>query len=112
MLGRRKILLMGTFAISIINITIATSLLTQSTKLAGYLVVLFILCYSSSLGPVPWVLVGEILPAKGVSFTVAFDWTSMTLLSFFYKPIAKVFGDFVMFYFFSACNIFVCLVLI
>jgi hypothetical protein len=103
---------MGTFTISIINILIATSLLTNSTKLAGYLVVLFILCYSSSLGPVPWVLVGEILPAKGVSFTVAFDWTSMTLLSFFYKPIAQVFGNHVMFYFFSGCNIFVLILFI
>ena len=89
------------------NMSIATCLYTGSIRLAGYLVILFILFYSNSLGPVPWVLVGEILPAKGVSFTVAFDWIMMTLISFFYKPTAKALGDHVMFYFFSGCNLFV-----
>jgi len=89
------------------NISIATCLYTNRVSLAGYLVVLFILFYSTSLGPVPWVLVGEILPAKGVSFTVTFDWIMMTLISLFYKPTAQALGDHVMFYFFSGCNIFV-----
>ena len=67
--------------------------------------VAFILCYSCSLGPVPWVLVGEILPAKGVSFTVMFDWIGVTFLSMFYKPIAKELGDHNMFFVFAAFNV-------
>ena len=85
----------------------ATALYTDKKELSRYLVVFFILCYSTSLGPVPWVVVGEILPAKGVSFTVTFDWISITLLSLFYKPVASLLGNHVMFYFFAGCNLFV-----
>lgn len=93
--------------VAVINSLIGTALLTESKEASRYLVVLFVLCYSTSLGPVPWVLVGEILPAKGVSFTVTFDWSTMTLLSFFYKPIANAVGFHTTFYFFSVCNILV-----
>ena len=101
------ILLIGTFTIFLINISIGTAILTDNGGIARFLVVLFMLCYSTSLGPSPWILVGEILPAKGVSFTVAFDWGSAALLAIGYKPLASVVGDHVMFYFFAASNLFV-----
>ena len=75
---------------------------------AGILVVLFILCYSCSLGPVPWILVGEMLPAKGVSLAVIVDWVGITTVSMVFKPIADKLGKHVTFYFFAGCNLYVC----
>jgi len=82
-------------------------MLAENVEIARYLVISFILCYSTSFGPVPWVLVGEILPAKGVGLTVMMDWTGMTILSLFFKPVAAKLGMHNMFFFFSGCNIFV-----
>ena len=75
---------------------------------AGILLVLFVLCYSLSLGPVPWILVGEILPAKGVSVAVIFDWCGFTILSLAFKPAAEAIGRHNMFFIFAGCNLFVC----
>lgn len=82
-------------------------MLVKFVQLAQYLSIVFILFYSMSLGPAPWILIGEILPAKGVSFTVAFDWCTTALLSTVYRPLANALGDHTMFYFFAACNLFV-----
>ena len=100
-------MLIGTFAIFLINISIGTAILTDHGEIARILVVLFMLCYSTSLGPTPWILVSEILPAKGVSFTSVFDWSTAALLSIGYKPLANLVGDHVMFYFFAASNLLV-----
>lgn len=105
-LGRRRILLAGTTVVLIVNLVIGYSLRTHQGDVARIAVVVFILCYSTSLGPVPWILVGEILPAKGVSFTVAFDWTSVTFLSLAYKPISAAIGQHNTFFVFAAVNLF------
>ncbi len=67
----------------------------------------FALCYSLSLGPIGWIIQTDLLPAKGVSFTVTLDWMCVTLLSYFYKFVNERIGAHNTFWIFAGFNLFV-----
>ncbi len=69
------------------------------------LVILFVMFYSISLGPVPWILVGEILPAKGVSMSVTAEWISSSIVAIGYLHVANAIGRHNTFYIFSCINL-------
>ncbi len=63
--------------------------------------VVFVLFYSASFGAVMWVLVPEILPAKGVSIATGIDWVGTVVVSLVYKPLADLLGNATVFYIFA-----------
>jgi len=50
-------------------------------------------------------LVGEILPAKGVSFSVSFEWISSSIVSLGYIYVANSLGKHMTFYIFALINL-------
>lgn len=67
---------------------------------------LLIVVYALGLGPVPWLMTAELLMPEvkkfGTGITVATSWGGAAIIIFFFKPISDFFGDWYMFYVFSA----------
>ena len=107
MFGRRTLLLNGLVGLIFLDLLAGNALRTGQMEYLKYLLIAFMLCYSIGVGSVGWILLSEILPAKGLSFAITLDWVSFSLMSICYKPLSQRFGHHTMFYFFAGCNIFV-----
>ncbi|XP_055307619.1 facilitated trehalose transporter Tret1-like isoform X2 [Sitodiplosis mosellana] len=68
--------------------------------------VLFIICFSLGYGPIPWMMMGEMLAVdiKGIatSFTVEFNWISVFIITKSFEPMIEGFGGAVTFWIFGA----------
>jgi len=104
-IGRRRMLLIGVAIIVLVNLLVGICMKNERIDFARYLVILFIFANSCSLGPVPWTLIGEILPSKGVSIAVIVDWVIMTLFGLCFKIVAFKVGIENTYYFFTAFNV-------
>lgn len=87
--GRRTLLLFGTFSISICNIVIGIAFLIldiYNWKPAVYIALVFIMIFmvlfGFTLGPVVWLHVPEIIPPRFVPFATCINWIgcSFTLM--------------------------------
>lgn len=83
--GRKPLMLIGSIGLSILYVLIGKMLTTGSIWLS-WLLLSSIGLYAMSLGPVTWVLISEIYPAKirvtAVSFSVIILWLSYFVLVF------------------------------
>jgi SP family galactose:H+ symporter-like MFS transporter len=114
-LGRRKILFIG-LALSTISMTVVglmfhlhveTSALYQHITLI--FLVLFIVGFAFSLGPIVWVLCSEIYPLKGrdvgVTFSTTSNWACNAVVSFSFLPLIGVLGKSGMFWLFAVIGL-------
>lgn len=67
--------------------------------------VLFIVCFSLGYGPIPWMMMGEMLASDiksiATSFTVEFNWISVFIITKSFEPMIIAFGSNVTFWFFA-----------
>ena len=105
-LGRRPLMLIGSFGLSVLYIVLAV--LLQNHAAAGFVsifVLLAIAMYATSLAPVTWVLISEIFPNKirGMASSVAVVslWASYFILVFTFPVLASKLGTYGPFYLYS-----------
>jgi sugar porter (SP) family MFS transporter len=96
-MGRRKILLIATFAMSILYALIGGAFYTQNTgTLVVVLVLLNLLFYSLSLAPLLWVVLSEIYPNRvrgaAMSIGATAHWLANFLLTFSFPAIKESIG--------------------
>ncbi|MGW0229584.1 sugar porter family MFS transporter [Actinopolymorpha singaporensis] len=97
-LGRRPLLL---FSLAVMMVMLALLGLTFVAGLGSVLpvvfMVLYIAAFAAGLGPVFWVLIGEIFPASahaaGSSASTAVNWTSNFVVSLFFLPVVGLIGQ-------------------
>lgn len=67
--------------------------------------VLFIVCFSLGYGPIPWMMMGEMLASDiksiATSFTVEFNWISVFIITKSFEPMIQAFGSSVTFWVFG-----------
>ncbi|XP_013165614.1 PREDICTED: facilitated trehalose transporter Tret1 [Papilio xuthus] len=115
-LGRRILLLVSTCgtAIGLALLGMYFLLNSQNSPVVssiGFLpilsLVLFIVTYCWGLGPLPWAVMGELLPieVKAVASPIAtaFCWIMSFLVTRFFEPIAEAVGMYVAFWIFGVC---------
>jgi SP family arabinose:H+ symporter-like MFS transporter len=106
-LGRRTLLLWGVSGMALCLFSIG--LLYQLNLTSGpWLLVLilgFVCCFASSLGPIPWVLISEIFPTKtrgtAMSLAIMVLWVGVVLISQF-TPVLLDMGETMTFWIFMA----------
>lgn len=68
--------------------------------------VLFIVCFSLGYGPIPWMMMGEMLAPDvksiATSFTVEFNWISVFIITKSFEPMVVAFGSSITFWIFGA----------
>lgn len=67
--------------------------------------VLFIIAFSTGYGPIPWMMMGELLPSDvksiATSITVLYNWTSVTIITLSFESLKESLGDDVTFWIFA-----------
>lgn len=104
-LGRRSLLLWGVFGMVLCLFSIG--LLYQLNLISGpWLLILilgFVGCFATSLGPIPWVLISEIFPTKirgtAMSLAIMVLWIGVVLISQF-TPVLLDMGETMTFWIF------------
>mmetsp|Transcript_25754 Transcript_25754/g.4334 ORF Transcript_25754/g.4334 Transcript_25754/m.4334 type:complete len:101 (+) Transcript_25754:153-455(+) len=83
--GRRSLLLIGEFCLTITLLMIGLSKLIFSIEVSNYLILVLIIVYLTffeiSLGPITWVYSGESLYPKGMSLGVGNNWINVFLVT-------------------------------
>lgn len=68
--------------------------------------VLFIVAFSTGYGPIPWMMMGEMLPSDvksiATSITVLYNWISVFIVTQSFEALNKNFGDDITFWIFAA----------
>jgi MFS transporter, SP family, xylose:H+ symportor len=98
-LGRRPLMLFGSFGLSILYIVLASLLRSgASAGLVSVFVLLSIATYATSLAPVTWVLISEIFPNKvrglATSVAVVSLWAAYFVLVFTFPILAEKLGTY------------------
>ncbi len=106
-LGRRPLMLIGSFGLAFTYLAIAYFLNVKADPtLISIFVLLAIALYASSLAPVTWVLIAEIFPnnIRGLasSVSVVSLWAAYFVLVFTFPILAKHIGAYGPFYFYAA----------
>jgi SP family arabinose:H+ symporter-like MFS transporter len=98
-LGRKPLIILGSLGMLIFLVTLSTLFFLD--KADGFLVLICILGYISffsfSLGPVVWVLIGELFPnrirSKGVAIATFFLWMANYLVTLTFPVLLNAFHD-------------------
>lgn len=90
-IGRKPLTLFGNLALALIDIAIGILFIFDHSKAYGYtifgLLILYNIIYGVSLGPVVWLYVPEIIPAKVVPLATMMNWLGCSICVIF-MPIA------------------------
>jgi hypothetical protein len=94
--GRKALTLFGNLGLGVIDILLAVLFLFPDWAPSGILIlvllILYMIVYGVSLGPVVWLYVPEIIPAKIVPFATMMNWTGASLVVIF-TPILTQLND-------------------
>lgn len=92
--GRRPLSLVSTLVMGIGAIGIVLSLVMFWNILCILFIFLFVGGFAVGLGPVPWVILGDIFPSSavdaGVTLAIGVNWTAQVFLSFFLLDLKKL----------------------
>ncbi|XP_065556823.1 facilitated trehalose transporter Tret1-like isoform X2 [Artemia franciscana] len=118
LVGRKVLLLVSGAGMSISLLTLGTyfylnSNNPESTACLGWLplasLTLYIIFYSIGFGPLPWAIMGEVLPVhvKGAVSSVisGFNWVLALLITFFFESFVKIIGEYGVFWMFSISSL-------
>ncbi|BGP46934.1 Bifunctional purine biosynthesis protein PurH [Rhodotorula kratochvilovae] len=90
-LGRRSLLLLSLGCMSVSTAVLGWSINTQHFAVASAGIIAFVMSFAVGLGPVPFVLVGEMPPKEASSATasiaVAVNWTSNLVVGIGFLPL-------------------------
>ncbi|BGP38832.1 Bifunctional purine biosynthesis protein PurH [Rhodotorula kratochvilovae] len=90
-LGRRSLLLLSLGCMSVSTAVLGWSINTQHFAVASAGIIAFVMSFAIGLGPVPFVLVGEMPPKEASSATasiaVAVNWTSNLVVGIGFLPL-------------------------
>ena len=118
--GRRKLLLAGLFGMGISLLVVGAAfwfIAPAGAQAAGsgpttagivtvVALVLFIICFAFSLGPVTWTVINEVFPARvrgrGVALATAVNWGSAYIVSQFFLSLVGAIGSSLTFWLFAA----------
>ena len=85
--GRKTITLLGNLGLGIIDIVIGILFLFSDWNPSGIIIVvllfIYMLLFGLSAGPIVWMYVPEIIPARVVPFATMMNWLSATLVIIF-----------------------------
>ncbi len=99
--GRRPLLLFGLIGMTVSATAIAVAgLAAGASGVGGYItlfaVMVFVFSFAVSMGPVVWVMVGELFPPdmrdKGMSLVIGGNWGMNLMLSLLFLPLVSVIG--------------------
>ena len=111
--GRRPLLIVGLTIMVASGLTIALVSMTMGTGgVAGYItlvaVLLFVASFAMSMGPVTWVLIGELFPPemrdKAMSLALSANWGTNLVLSLAFLPLMQIVGTGAVFGCFAVIN--------
>lgn len=112
--GRRPLLIVGLTVMVASGLTIALVSMTMGTGgVAGYVtlvaVLMFVASFAMSMGPVTWVLIGELFPSemrdKAMSLALSANWGTNLVLSLAFLPLMQIVGTGVVFAVFALINL-------
>ena len=112
--GRRPLLIVGLTIMVASGVTIAAVSATMGTGgVAGYItlvaVLMFVASFAMSMGPVTWVLIGELFPPeirdKAMSLALSANWGTNLVLSLAFLPLMQLLGTGVVFAGFAVINV-------
>lgn len=90
--GRKPILIFGNIAISVCLLSISLLGWTGQSDMSKYPIMIFIIMFGLSYGPIVWVYVTEILPDLGVGIAILLNWVGAFLIAQFFQPLVKKVG--------------------
>ncbi len=111
--GRRPLLIVGLTIMVASGLTIALVSMTMGTGgAAGYItlvaVLMFVASFAMSMGPVTWVLIGELFPPemrdKAMSLALSANWGTNLVLSLAFLPLMQIVGTGAVFAGFAVIN--------
>ena len=96
--GRRPLLLISTLVCCISTFSIIIGFLFGLTLLKVFSAVIFVAGFAIGLGPVPWIIVGDIFPPEaisaGMSLTLTVNWLSNSMVAFGTEMLFTLLGPF------------------
>ncbi len=113
-LGRKPILLTG-FAVMGISLGVVSATMHLGIHSTGWrglsvaMILLFILGFAMSAGPVIWAICSEIQPLKGRDFGIGFstfaNWTANSAINYSFFPLIKTIGSSSTFLIYASLNV-------
>lgn len=111
--GRRMLLLFASLSMAGSSFLMAFYFITPTGDLPSFVALIglcvFIVGFSLGMGPIPWLILGEIFPTEIVgiasSLATATNWTSSFIVTLTFKPLQDVLGGYVFVIFGVICVI-------
>ena len=90
--GRKTILIWGDIAIASCLISIGILGYSEQYTAIKYFIMLYIIAFGLSYGPVLWIFVAEILPDIGVGVAILLNWIGAFAVAQFFQPFSEAVG--------------------
>jgi MFS transporter, SP family, arabinose:H+ symporter len=106
--GRKCVTLYGNLLLAVCDIVIGIFFIFQDWSASGYIILAFLIIYSfvfgSSIGPIVWLYVPEIIPSKIVPFATMTNWLGASICVIFTPIVIKLNNNnpYPVFFFFGA----------
>ncbi|KNZ55602.1 hypothetical protein VP01_2637g2 [Puccinia sorghi] len=93
-LGRKSLLLISASSMAITSLLLGISINYEVARLSSLAIVLFVASFSIGLGPIPFVILSEVVPSYAVSASgslgLALNWASNFLVGLIFLPLRNV----------------------
>ncbi|WWC70652.1 uncharacterized protein I206_104603 [Kwoniella pini CBS 10737] len=90
-LGRKKLLLISIIGMSITSTLLAIGLNNQKQNLSAFSIIIFIAFFSIGLGPVPFLLISELVPSQAIpavsSLSLSINWITNFFIAILFLPL-------------------------
>ena len=106
-IGRKTLLIWGNLAIAAVHITIGLACSHGNINVAFIMIIIFILIFVNTSGPVAWIYAGETVTDTGLGVCLLFLWITLFILSFICPILmsSNSIGPINLFYIFSGISI-------
>ncbi|WFD20448.1 hypothetical protein MCAP1_002692 [Malassezia caprae] len=94
--GRKRLLLLSATGMGVFSLVLAYALAYAHAWLSGIAIVLMIACFSVGLGPVPFVLIPEVMPpahvTTGSAMGLGLNWVLNLCVALSFQPLRRLLG--------------------
>ena len=94
--GRKRLLLLSAAGMGVFSLVLAYALAGAHSWLSGMAIVLMIACFSVGLGPVPFVLIPEVMPpahvTTGSAMGLGLNWVLNLCVALSFQPLRRLLG--------------------
>jgi len=95
--GRKRLLLLSATGMGVFSLVLAYALAYAHAWLSGMAIVLMIACFSVGLGPVPFVLIPEVMPSAhvttGSAMGLGLNWVLNLFVALSFQPLRRLLGE-------------------